>query len=242
MQEGKPIIKRGCTKGDSPRDNNRNSQRVQKTILEFWKMMRTIQKRDLKDQARYQEMEILLSHDFEKLGLAGLVEIETKYINLQENGETLHWSSEQYKAWQFLYFCKTKIENSKDRAKINDVFHSSWGYDQTNTEYYKIVEISKTGKTAKVVQVAAVSIGDEKKNARDMCESIVADPKTVIDSRKQLVKIERAHTKNPYTEKAEGIGEIQLRGSVFIGTDENSSKHLTTLTRVKGQNYRSWYA
>jgi len=75
-----------------------------------------------------------------------------------------------------------------------------------------------------------------------MCESIVADPENVIDTREQLVKIERRHTANPYSTKAVGIGEIQLRGSVFIGTDENSSKHLTTLFRVRGQNYRSHYA
>ena len=104
------------------------------------------------------------------------------------------------------------------------------------------MEISKTGKTAKVVQVGSVSIGDKEKNARNMCESIVPDPKKIIDARKQQVRIERSHSENPYTKKAVGIGEIQLRGSVFIGTDKSSSKHLTTLFKVTGQNYRSWYA
>jgi hypothetical protein len=204
--------------------------------------MRTITKKDIQDQARYQEMEILLSHDFDKMSLAELQQIASEYISLQEQGETLHWNSDQYKAWQYMHLRIKTEENKKDSAKIGDVFHSSWGYDQTNTEYYKIVEISKTGKTCKVVQVASVSIGDAKKNARNMCESIVADPSTVIDSRKQLVKIERSWEKNPYTEKAVSVGEIQLRGSVFIGTDKNASKHLTTLYRVKGQNYRSSYA
>jgi len=199
-------------------------------------------KKEIPDQRRYQEMEILLSHDFDKMNLEELNQIASEYISLQKQGETLHWNSEQYKAWQYMYLRIKTEENKKDSAKIGDVFHSSWGYDQTNTEYYKIVEISKSGKTAKVVQVAAVEIGDPQKNARDMCESIVADPKTVIDSRKQLVKIERAHSKNPYTEKAVSVGEIQLRGSVFIGCDENSCKHLTTLRRVTGQNYRSHYA
>ncbi len=199
-------------------------------------------KKELKDQARYQEMEVLLSIDFDNMSLKQLNEVNETYIHLQKQGETLHWSSEQYKAWQYMHFCIKKLEHKADCAKIGDVFHSSWGYDQTNTEYYKIVEISKTGKTAKVVQIASVSIGDEKKNARAMCESIVADPNTVIDSRKQLVRIERNHSENPYSRKAVPIGEIQLRGSVFIGTDENSSKHLTTLYRVKGSNYRSWYA
>jgi len=197
---------------------------------------------ELIDQHRYQEMEIILSQDFEKMTLNEILEAESQYLAVAKNGDTLHWSDVQYKAWKMMYFRKTQLEHAKDGAKVGDVFHSSWGYDQTNTEYYKIVEISKSGKTCKVVQVAAVTIGDEKKNARDMCESIVADPESVIDSRKQLVRIERSHTEHPYTKKAVGIGEIQLRGSVFIGTDENSSKHLTTLYRVKGQNYRSWYA
>lgn len=199
-------------------------------------------RQELADQNRYQEMEIILSQDFEKMTLDEIKKAESQYLAVAKNGETLHWNDEQYKAWQMMYFRKTQLENAKDKALIGDVFHSSWGYDQTNTEYYKIVEISKTGKTCKVVQVDSVSIGDKKKNARDMCESIVADPKTVIDSRKQLVKIERAHTAHPYSKKAVGIGEIQLRGSVFISADKSSSKHLSTLYRVKGQNYRSWYA
>ncbi len=200
-------------------------------------------KRELKDQVAYQQMEVLFSNDFEKMSLEQLNHVNEMYLKLHStNRDTLHWSNDQYKAWQFMHFCITKLEHAKDYAKIGDVFHSSWGYDQTNTEYYKIVSISKTGKTAKVVQVGSISIGDAKKNAQAMCESIVADPNNVIDSRKQLVKIERSYDRNPYSEKAVGIGEIQLRGSVFIGTDENSSKHLTTLRRVTGQNYRSWYA
>lgn len=200
-------------------------------------------KRELKDQVAYQEMEVLFSNDFEKMSLKQLKGVNEMYLKLHgANSDTLHWSNDQYKAWQFMHFCIKKLECMSDKAKIGDVFHSSWGYDQTNTEYYKIVSISKTGKTAKVVQVGAIEIGDAKKNARNMCESIVADPNNVIDTRKQLVKIERRHTANPYSKKAVGIGEIQLRGSVFIGTDENSCKHLTTLMRVTGQNYRSHYA
>lgn len=201
-------------------------------------------RQELKDQTRYQDLEVILSQDFEKMNLEELKTAVKEFgaIHRPEINEGLHWSDSQYKAWQTMYFYIKKLENASDAAKVGDVFHSSWGYDQTNTEYYKIVSISKSGKTCKVVQVAAVEIGDAKKNARDMCESIVADPNTVIDARQQLVKIEREHQKNAYTEKVYGIGAIQLRGSVWIGCDENSSKHLTTLTRVKGSQYRSHYA
>jgi hypothetical protein len=197
---------------------------------------------ELADQTRYQEMEILLSHDFDNMDLVQLEEIASEYISLQKQGETLHWNSEQYKAWQYLYLKIEQQKNKSDSIKVGDVFHSCWGYDQTNTEFYKIVSISKTGKSAKVVQVAAEAIGDEKENARNMSDSAIPDPENIIDSREQLVKVERRHQKNAWTNKSEQVGEIQLRVSVFIGTDENSCKHLTTLYRVKGACSRSWYA
>ena len=197
---------------------------------------------ELADQTRYQEMEILLSHDFDNMDLVQLEEIASEYISLQKQGETLHWNSEQYKAWQYLYLKIEQQKNKDDLIKVGDVFHSCWGYDQTNTEFYKVVSISKTGKSAKVVQVAAEAIGDAKENTRNMSDSAIPDPENIIDSREQLVKVERRHQKNAWTNKSEQVGEIQLRGSVFIGTDENSCKHLTTLYRVKGACSRSWYA
>lgn len=38
-------------------------------------------------------------------------------------------------------------------VKVGDVFSRSWGYDQTNVDFYEIVEVSKTGKTAKARQL-----------------------------------------------------------------------------------------
>ncbi|VVB70009.1 Uncharacterised protein [uncultured archaeon] len=37
--------------------------------------------------------------------------------------------------------------------KVGDVLYHSWGYDQTNIDFYKIIEISKTGKTAKLIRL-----------------------------------------------------------------------------------------
>ncbi len=31
--------------------------------------------------------------------------------------------------------------------KVGDIFATSWGYDQTNVEFYEIVKVSKTGKS-----------------------------------------------------------------------------------------------
>ena len=160
---------------------------------------------------------------------------------MKDDRPTIYPSETQQKARDHLWFRIEQEKNKHDRVKINDVFHSSWGYEQTNTEFYKVVEISKTGKTCKVVQVASETIGDKKQIQRDMCASIVPDPKTVIDERKQTVKIERSHMVNPWSNKVVGVGAVQLRGSVFISANCDS-KHLEILTRVKGQCYRSWYA
>lgn len=38
-------------------------------------------------------------------------------------------------------------------SKVGDIFYRSWGYDQTNVDFYQIVSMSKTGKTGKAVQI-----------------------------------------------------------------------------------------
>lgn len=38
-------------------------------------------------------------------------------------------------------------------AKVGDVFYTSWGYDQTNVDFYEIVRVSASGKTAKARRI-----------------------------------------------------------------------------------------
>lgn len=45
-------------------------------------------------------------------------------------------------------------------VKIGDVFYRSWGYDQTNVDYYEIVSVSPSGKTAKARQIKTIHAGD----------------------------------------------------------------------------------
>lgn len=44
-------------------------------------------------------------------------------------------------------------------VKVGDVFYSSWGYDQTNVNFFAVVALSKTGKTATFVELAKASAG-----------------------------------------------------------------------------------
>lgn len=45
---------------------------------------------------------------------------------------------------------------------VGDVFYTSWGYDQTQVEFYKVVALTPSGKSVRVQQVWAkdVSTGD----------------------------------------------------------------------------------
>ena len=200
----------------------------------------SIQQTQKSMQEIQQECEVLLSLDFANMDLDQLKKAELdyrKFANQYQNRPS--WTKEQYNAWQYMYFRITQEENKNDSIKIGDVFYASWGYEQTNIDFYKVVEISKTGKTCKVVKIGYESIGDEYTNNRDMCAQIIPDQEKIIIPDPCVVRIEKASEVNPWSKKIEQIGKIQLRGSVFFS---NKSKHLETLFRFDGTaKTHSWY-
>ena len=38
--------------------------------------------------------------------------------------------------------------------KVGDIFYSSWGYDQTNIDFYEVVGVTKSGKSVKIREIA----------------------------------------------------------------------------------------
>lgn len=40
-------------------------------------------------------------------------------------------------------------------VKPGDIFYASWGYDQTNVDFYEVLEVSPTGKSVKVVKIGS---------------------------------------------------------------------------------------
>ena len=147
-----------------------------------------------------------------------------------------YFSDQERKVLDTIRFFRTKKEHQEDQLKIGDIFHTSWGYDQTNTEYFQVVKISPTGKTCQVRQIGARTI---KGTEGVMSESIYPDSSIVIVEESCQVKIERSTSWNPVTEKRESIGEYMLRGSVWYA--QGHGKHLQSLYRTKGREYRSWY-
>lgn len=43
---------------------------------------------------------------------------------------------------------------------IGKIFYSSWGYEQTNIDFYKVVEVSKSGKSISLQPIGSKSVGD----------------------------------------------------------------------------------
>jgi hypothetical protein len=40
--------------------------------------------------------------------------------------------------------------------KIGDIMYSTWGYDQTNVDFYRVAKITKTGKSVTLVPIGQV--------------------------------------------------------------------------------------
>lgn len=47
----------------------------------------------------------------------------------------------------------TTTETEERVVKVGDYFVSSWGYDQTNIDFYEVVGLTPSGKSVKVVKV-----------------------------------------------------------------------------------------
>lgn len=46
-------------------------------------------------------------------------------------------------------------------VKVGDFFYTSWGYDQTNVDFYKVVGMTASGKSVKVQKWSSASVSDD---------------------------------------------------------------------------------
>ena len=190
-----------------------------------------------------QQIEILLSNDFENMNLDELNNVSHQFSELtkwrkDQEDDGIRFTTEQVKARDLLWFRIKQEENKNDIVKVGDFFHTSWGYDQTNVEMYQVVAISKTGKTCTIKQIGMKT---EKDSESYMSDSVQPDPEFVHDKPTLKVKVSRSSEFHPYRREHEEIGSIHLRGSVYYAGEY---KHLENLYRLKAEDstMRSWYA
>ena len=164
--------------------------------------------------------------------------LQTRQDRMAIDPEDRYLSDQERDTRDMISFFITKKTYQNDKVSIGDVFNTSWGYEQTNIEFFQVVKISPTGKTCQVIQIGAKTVpGSEVPHG--MADSVIPDPTNIINAKPCQVRIERHNSWNPISKKHEPVDKIGLRGSVYFAGD---SKHLESLYRSEGSHYRSWYA
>jgi hypothetical protein len=70
----------------------------------------------------------------------------------------------------------TKVEQSKPNVNVGDIFVCSWGYDQTNIDYYKVMEVKNKS-------VVIAPIGQDRTYTGHMQGECSPVPNVVSDKR-----------------------------------------------------------
>ena len=109
----------------------------------------------------------------------------------------------------------------KEGLKKGDLFYTSWGYDQTNYDYLVVLEVSKTGKTAKCQMTHALAMGTD-----GQCN--VQEPIFCPYGDKFTMRIQEGYR-----------GDLTLKGSYpFCANGSMDNKRLDRFSRAKeGQQF-----
>jgi hypothetical protein len=78
---------------------------------------------------------------------------------------------------------------SETTVKVGTVFYRSWGYDQTNVNFYVVTAVSKTGKTATFLEVAQARTASERTSERVTANLNAAVCANCLSAVRQLVKV-----------------------------------------------------
>lgn len=106
-------------------------------------------------------------------------------------------------------------------VRVGDIFYSSWGYDQTNVDFYEVAEV--TSKCFRVREIGCKSI--VKEGYSDMSDHVIPDPTRRLS----------------YVDEAHRIEELRLvkpskSGGLALG------RHGLYRHKEGQEHYRSWYA
>ncbi len=122
--------------------------------------------------------------------------------------------------WDKIRFFTTKREHENDKVNLGDCFNTSWGYDQTNVEMFKVVGFTKSGKSAIVRQIG-IKTKEGSGYDHGMADNVMPDPdcelkRKLFDEKTQRyigesnenkpdlkVRIDRSHTFNPISREHE---------------------------------------
>ena len=79
-----------------------------------------------------------------------------------------------------------RIDKTKP-VEVGDIFERSWGYDQTNVDFYKVIALTKSAKSAKVIKIGQKMV----KQTGDMSELVEPDPSNITGEKPQTLRIKQ---------------------------------------------------
>jgi len=126
---------------------------------------------------------------------------------------------------------KSRFQNP---YKVGDILHHSWGYDQTNCDFYQVVEVSKASVALRKIATETVP-GSE----GFMCESLMPKKDAFVEKGTQaLTKTDRAITPETPT--------IKKRVSFYVNADGSLRYYISVpygwCAKWDGSPaYSSWY-
>lgn len=123
----------------------------------------------------------------------------------------------------------------KNPYNVGDILHHSWGYDQTNCDFYQVVEVKKASVVLRKIGATRVP-GSE----GFMCETLMPEKDAfILEGHHALMKYsERITPENP---------TITKRVSFYVQNDDSLKYYISTpyglLDLWDGKpEYSSWYA
>lgn len=111
-------------------------------------------------------------------------------------------------------------------VKVGDIFYASWGYEQTNVDFVKVVGFSASGKSAKIVKIGQKIV----ESIAYMAEKVLPDPDNIV-GKESMVRIKN------YKD------EPELRGTFYPMKDHPEYKRSEFFWKHDGEPvYQSHYA
>ena len=111
-------------------------------------------------------------------------------------------------------------KNFKNPAKVEDILYSSWGYDQTNIDFYQVVEVK--GKSVVIREIAAKSV-EGSLYSHGMADMVVPKKGVFVEKSPEMLRRVAPSSYDSYS--------VSIKD--FIDASPTSETE---------QHYRSWYA
>lgn len=136
---------------------------------------------------------------------------------LKQNGYRWHNTK---KCWYRKLNCIGKTTEKKNYlgVKIGDIFHYSWGYEQTNCNYFQVVGLKGTKQVVirEIAYTTTETLGIDSYNVKAVKDSFLQDSQFIEDNEKGAVKQVKALKNGTIYINIESFGFCSL----WDGTDD----------------------